>query len=331
MPEEEQKNEEISSKEFAPFDDEAPCPQEESESCPQEEELSYVAIKGMYYTPKADNAGVFCVIFRGATGKVIFRELWAIRSNIRPISNLSDRWEDFIREMNKIGTYDKDSSDKLQPLIEKSLNNSIKEYLFRNIDETEIAMSEIRKELENSLHYLVEAKIEVELFGENRAERGGLLRNKEASSGKNNKEDFRDFMGIINLGGIPLICEPVIDPANGCPVSKINIGDIVHVSLKETNTIAKKVIDYVRADGRALAFPVTLVQALESGKCVILLKISDEISGVLNLHREIMLKTNSHQRTERNPLSKFLNLTNLFLGGMILIIAFLLYLIIRLI
>ncbi|MCL2147065.1 MAG: hypothetical protein FWH52_04565 [Synergistaceae bacterium] len=336
MPEEELLNNELSSKEYTSINDEAQSSQEESQSSEegsgpisQEEELSYVAIKGVFYTPKADNAGVFCIIYRGETGKVIFRELWAIRSNKEPISSISDRWEDFIREMNKIGTYDKDSSGKLMPVVEKSLSSNIKEYLYKNIDDTEFVYTEIRKALENSLHYLVEVRIEAEIFGESRAESGGLLRDKESSSDKNQKEDFRDLMGIINLGGVPLMCEPVIDPVNGCPVSKISIGDFVHVSIKETNNIAKKVIDHVRAEGKPLSFPVTLVQELESGKCVVIMKISDEISGVLNLQKEIMLKTDALQRTQVNPFAKFFNSTNLFLGGMLLLIAFLLYLVAR--
>ena|GEM_PF-2838281 len=336
MPEEVQINNELSSKESTSINDDAQSSQEESQSSQenfdpysQEEEISYVAIKGVFYTPKADHAGVFCVIYKAENGKVIFRELWAIRSNKEPISNISERWEDFIREMNKIGTYDKDSSEKLMPPIEKSLSSNIKEYLYKNIDEKEFALTEIRKTLENSLHYLVEVSIEAEIFGENRAESGGLLRDKESSSEKKQKDDFRDLMGVINLGGVPLMCEPVIDPANGCPVSKIRVGDILHVSIKETNNIAKKVIDHVRAEGKPLSFPVTLVQELESGKCVIILKISDEISGVLNLHKEIMLKTDNLQRTKENPFKKFLNSTNLFLGGMLFLIALLLYLVAR--
>jgi hypothetical protein len=335
MPEEELIIDELSSKEPASTNDDTRSMLEESEStsqenfeaCSQEEDQSFLAIKGVFYTPKADHAGVFCVIYRGVTGKVIFRELWAIRSNKEPISSTSDRWEDFIREMNKIGAYDKDSSSKLLPLIEKSLSSNIKEYLFKNITETEFALTEIRKALENSLHYLVEVRIDTEVFGENRAEIGGLLRDKETSSVKNQKEDFRDLMGIINLGGVPLMCEPVIDPANGCPVSKISVGDFVHVTIRENNNIAKKVVDSIRAEGKPLSFPVTLVQELESGKCVIIMKISDEISGVLNLHKEIMLKTDNLQKTGENPFRKFFNSTNLILGGMLLLIVYLLYIV----
>jgi len=136
MPEEELKND-LSNKESASIDNETPHSQEEEirdESAPpsqeeekpdeeapppQEEVSTYVAVKGVFFTPKSDNSGVFCIIYRGETGKIIFRELWTIRSNKQPDLDVSDEWEHFTREMNKTGTYDKDLSDKLAPLIEK--------------------------------------------------------------------------------------------------------------------------------------------------------------------------------------------------------------------
>ena len=321
------------------LENETPLMQEEdmnqdsfSRSQDDDDDLCYVAIKGIFHTPKADNAGVFCVIYKGETGKVVFRELWAIRSNKEPISDTSEKWEYFIRDMNKIGTFDRDSSDKLLPLIEKSLSNNIKEYIYKNINEPEFAAAEIRKTLEKGLRYLVETKVEAEIFGEERAEKGGILRDKSSPSDKTQKDDNRDLMNVINLQGIPLICQPVIDPANGSPVTRIKIGDIVHVTIQETNDIARKVMDYVRAQKKTLAFPVTLVQALDTGNCVILLKISDEITGVLNISQKILLKSNASDRVE-NMLSK-LSLNPMNIGmtcGVTLFIVLLLYLIARLI
>ena len=326
-------NEDIESK----FSDEAPLSQNEettgeSSYTPQQGDDSYIAVKGIFFTPKADNAGIFCVIYRGESGKVIFRELWATRSNKEPISDVSEKWEFFIRDMNKIGTYDKESSDKLLPIVEKSLSSNVKEYLYKNISEVEFAASEIRKALEKGLRYLVEIKVEAEIFGEDRAEKGGLLRDKNAAANKTPKDDNRDIMNVISLQGIPLICQPIIDPVYGRPVSKIKIGDIIHVTIQETNDIARKVMDFIRAQKKTLAFPVTLVQVLESGQCVVLLKISEEITGVLNLSPKIMLKTNSSENMEN--LFKKLSLNPMNIGiacGIFLFIVLLLYLIARII
>ncbi|MCL1874638.1 MAG: hypothetical protein FWF87_00075 [Synergistaceae bacterium] len=336
MPEEELINNDFAIIEPNLPDDEATPPHDEElddESFSRSQDDSfYVAVKGIFYTPKADNAGVYCVIYRGETGKVVFRELWAIRSNKEPISDVSEKWEYFIRDMNKIGTFDKDSSDKLLPLIEKSLTSNIKEYLYKNSNEPEVAASEIRKTLEKGLRYLVETKVEAEIFGEDRAEKGGILRDKASASEKNQKDDNRDLMNVINLQGIPLICQPVIDPVKGSPASKIKIGDIVNVTIQESNDIARKVMDYVRTQNKTLAFPVTLVQVLDSGNCVLFLKISDEITGVLNISPKILLKSNASDRIE-NLFSKLsLNPLNIGMtGGVILFIVLLLYLIARLI
>jgi len=296
----------------------------------QEEEPLYVALKGIFFTPKSDNSGAFCVIYRGETGKIIFRELWTVRSNKQPILDVSEVWELFIKDISKIGTYDKDLADKLMPLLERSLNSKIKNYLYENIEEIEFAMSEIRKTFEKALHYFVEIKTEGELFGEKRAQNGGILRDRDSSSGKTDN-DNKDILSVINFGGIPLMCDPIIDPVKGCPVSSINIGDVVHVSIRETNDIARKVMNYVRSVGGNVAFPVTLVHVLESGKCAIVLKISDEISGVLNISKDVMLKTSSIPKMKEGLYNKLMNPANLILGGMILFIIFLLYLVIRLI
>ena len=298
----------------------------------QDEEYSYVAIKGVFFTPKADNAGIFCIIYSGKNGKVIFRELWAIRSNKEPVSDLTVNWEYFIRDMNKIGAYDKESSQKLLPLILKSLSNSIKDYLYRNINETEFAATEIRKAIEKSLHYLVEIKVDAEIFGEDRARKGGVLRDKTITPEQAKNNENSGIMSLINLHGIPVLCEPVIDPANGCPVSRLRIGDIVYVAIQETNNIAKKVTDSIHARGGKFAFPVIHVQPMESGNSVVLLKISEEISGILNISPQIMLKTNMANSAENlyNKLS--FNPFNLVLPfGIILFMTLLLYLIARII
>jgi hypothetical protein len=231
--------------------------------------------------------------------------------------------------MNKIGAYDKDSSEKLTPVIEKSLNNNIKEYLYRN-GETENAQSEIRKELENTLRYIVDVNIGFEMFGETRAEKGGIIRGKETSADEV-KDERGAFMDVVNLGGYPLACTPIIDPVNGCPISRLKIGDIVHVAIPETNDISKKVMDYVRLEKEGVpAFPVSLIQALESGNCVVILKINDEINGVLTLSSDMMLKTDAlpQAATEEHLLfKKLFNPENLILGGLLLLILLLLYLI----
>ena len=297
------------------------------------ERASYVAVKGVFFTPRADNAGAFCIIYRGETGKIILRELWAVRSNNMPSLEVSERWEDFIREMNKIGAYDKDSSEKLLPLIVQSLSSNVKEYLFKNIEETEIAQAEIRKTLENSYHYVVEIKIDGELLDEERAERGGVLRNNEESADRPAAtDDSASFLDILNFGGIPLICQPVIDPINGCPVSKIKVGDTVHVTIPETNDIAKRIMDIVRLEKLEAAFPVTIVQTLETGHCGIVLKISEEISGILNLPQEVMLKTDATPLMEKKPLTllkQLLDPANILIAGLFIFIVVLLYLIMQ--
>ena len=295
------------------------------------EEYSYVAVKGVFYTPKADNAGAFCIIYSGENGKVIFRELWAIRSNKEPVTNLVANWEHFIRDMNKIGGYDKESSQKLLPLIVKALNNNIKDYLYNNISETEFAATEIRKAIEKTLHYLVEIKVDAEIFGEERAKKGGVLRDKTITPEQTKNNENRGIMSLIKLYGIPIICDPVIDPVHGSPVSKLKIGDIVHVTIQETNDIAKKVTDLIRAKRGNLAFPVMYMQTMESGNNVALLKISEEISGVLNISPKLMLKINTAGNAENLYNMSFNPISLILPFGVVLFFILLLYLIARLI
>ncbi|MCL1941711.1 MAG: hypothetical protein FWG09_07195 [Synergistaceae bacterium] len=303
---------------------------------PIEEEKIYAAVKGIFYTPKADNSGAFCVIYKGDTGKIIFRELWGVRSNNKPASDIFESWENFIKDMNKIGAYDRDSSEKLMPLIEQAFGANIIEYLYKNIDETETLHTEIRKELENSLRYLVEVEIHGELFGNERAEKGGLLRDgdkKEEPAAEPAQEDNSEsLLGVLNLGGFPLMCQPIINPVNGCPVSRIKIGDMVHVMIPESNDVAKKVMDFVRLQGLEAAFPVTIIQTMESGSTVIVLKINEEINGVLNLSSDMMLKTDvQHSQTGESAFSllkeRILNPANLILLGLLFFIVLLLYVI----
>ena len=299
-------------------------------SQPQDDEHYYVAVKGTFFRPKADNAGAFCIIYREKTGKAVFRELWAVRSNSHPALDTGERWEDFIKDMDKIGAYDRDASEKLQPVIEQSLSSKVKEYLSKNINETETVHSEIRKALENVFRYVIELNIGAELVGEERVQKAGILRGeKEESSGEQTKgEDNKTVLGALNLSGIPLLCQPIINPVNGCPVSKIKVGDIVYVSIPETNDIAKKVMDFVRINGLDAAFPVTIVHTLESGKCVIVLRINEEINGILNLSQEVMLKTErTYQAEEKSliaSLKQYFNpMNSIFFFGIILFIVLL--------
>ena len=237
--------------------------------------------------------------------------------------------------MDKIGAYDRDASEKLQPIIEQSLSSNVKEYLFRNISETETAHSEIRKALENVFRYVIELKIGAELVGEERIQKAGILRgDKEETKVEQSKnEDNKTVLGALNLAGVPIICQPIINPVNGCPVSKIKVGDIVHVTIPETNDIAKKVMDFVRINGLDSAFPVSIIQPLESGKCVIVLRVNEEINGILNLSQEVMLKTEKINQVEEKSLidsfKQYINPTNLFLFCGIILFIFLLYLMLQ--
>ena len=299
----------------------------------QDEDMSYVAVKGTFFTPKGDNAGAFCIIYRGKAGKIVFRELWAVRSNGCPALDTGDKWENFIKGMDKIGAYDRDSSEKLMPVIERALSSNVKEYLYKNINETETAHSEIRKALEVVFRYVIELSIGVELLGEERAQKAGLLRNdkEEAGEEQTKAEDDKTLLGILNLGGVPLMCQPIINPISGCPVSQIKIGDIVYVTIPETNDIAKKIMNYMRLKGLDAAFPVSTIQPLESGKRAIVLKINEEINGVLNLSQEVKLKTDRMSKTEEKSLitsfKQYLNPINSIIFCGLVLFVLLLYLI----
>ena len=307
----------------AEVDENAPASQS------QGDEQYYVAIKGTFFTPKADNAGAFCVIYREKAGKVIFRELWAVRSNTHPALDTEENWEGFIKGMDKIGAYDRDASEKLQPVIEQSLSSNVKEYLFKNIKEIETVHSEIRKALENVFRYVIELKIGAELVEEQRIQKAGILRgDKEESGGEKPKEDNKTVLGALNLAGVPIICQPIINPVNGCPVSRLKVGDVVYVSIPETNEIAKKVMDFVRINGLNAAFPVTIIHPLESGKCVIVLKVNEEINGILNISQEVMLKTEKVYQTEEKSLFESIKqhinpINSILLCGVILFIVLL--------
>lgn len=306
----------------------------DEEENPIDDKMTYVAVKGTFFTPKAENAGAFCIIYKGDNGKVIFGELWAIRSNTKPNLDVSEKWDHFIISMDKIGAYDKDSSAKFSALVLQSLNNNIKEYLYKNISEKEFAQAEIRKGLENVLRYIVDVEVEAELVGEERAEKGGLLRDKgkEVSSDEVKSEDeINSLMGLINTNEFPIVCMPVIDPVKGCAVSKIKVGDVVYAKIPETNDVSKKVMDFVRLQHMEPAFPVSVVLPLKSGKSAVVLKINEEISGVMNLSSELMLKTDALPVAEVKTFSvlkkRLLNTQNLLLGGMIVFFILLLYLI----
>lgn len=292
----------------------------------QVESCDYVALKGTFFTPKnGDIAGAFCIVYLGATGKVIDKFFHVSRVSTRPEVSPQSNWESFTSEMGKIGAYDKSLSDKVSEVVLSSTDSNLRIYLFNNIEDAEGTTAEIRKALEKSLHYFIEVEATPELFDHSRAESGGVLR-RETHNDQSAASDVP--LEGVTLGKMALLCQPQIDPISGCPISALRPGMMVYVNIKESNDIAKKIVDILRAQNAEAIFPVESVNQLESGQVAVTLKINDEVSGVMKISNDLMLKT--ERAFEKDKSTQFL-LNKVFLiqlaalGGVLVFIGLLVH------
>lgn len=271
-----------------------------------DERTSYVALKGSFCTPKSgDIGGAFCIIYIGESGKIFEKFIFVARSSGKSNIEVSSNWEEFVHTMHDIGDYDKALTDKISNILPSSFNEKMRLALFADEDKLDEIAGEIRKELEKALHYFVELDARVEIFGQERAEAGGLIRKMTQS-----EEGASERVDGLRLGQVILACAPQIDPVNGRPASQIACGDRVFVTMDESNEVAKKIVGYMHADGIEPVFPVESVQQLDTGKIAIILRVNPEVQGMMRISSEVkirVLKGAASRPDEEESVRKKLN------------------------
>ena len=245
---------------------------------------------------KLDNGGqrdgacvAMCLVF-DASKSVLAEELYLVTHGIFPDwFSVKKIWEKFRVSINKIG------GD-----FERSLFNSIRTDLKSvfTIDTLRKLANDNTAELRSRIYEKLAAacvpslfpqkphiEMEVERFGVSRLTLGGLRTNTE-------REKELAFTDLTNEKEevVCVTCSPIIDPVNGKAASELSEGDYICVELMDgpgMTGIIYRLLNKIKLD---TMFPVISAEVSETGAAAIKFLISEEITGIVRVPKEVRLK-----------------------------------------
>ena len=278
---------------------------------PKNETPAYLALKFTFSPSRGDMGGAFCAIFDCQSGKTVFQVFWlAIPYTKSIIIEPAKEWRNFVKRFPQLGPLDKEWSGKLQAQLKEILTTDEKLKLAGNYTRPKLRQIEsiLRRAFEASSQCLFSAAIDVEPVTRSGLERAKVLKpmeptaeeieakqkadeeqkKQEAAEDEARKAQSSKEGGAIE--GILIKCDAAVDPIKGKPSSELEEGDIIEVIIEgEGDGASVMVRKFIEENNIRPMFPVDEIKRFGS-KTVIYVKINDEIRGIINLTKDILIK-----------------------------------------
>lgn len=283
-----------------------------SQPAPSKKDVpAYLALKFTFSPNRGDMGGAFCTIFETQSGKTVFQVFWLARPYTKTtIIEPAKDWRNFVKRFPQLGPLNKEWSSKLQAQLKEILTADEKLKLAGNYTRVKLRQIEsiLRRAFEASSQCLFGAAVDIEPVTRSDLERAKVLKpmepapeeldaKRKADEEQKKQEEAENEAGKDQASkkdeafdGILIKCDAVVDPIKGKSSSELEEGDIIEVIIEgEGDGASAMVRKFIEENDVKPVFPVDEIKRLGK-KTVIYVKINDEIRGIINLTKDILIK-----------------------------------------
>jgi hypothetical protein len=284
---------------------------------------TYVAVKGRFETRRrGDVQGAFCYVAEGITGEAKDLTFWVGAGGLPESFDVYAGWESVRAAIRSIpASPDRSLYKQMESLLERLFPPTAINSLFRDPSSAPAKAHSLKEALSQSLKLDVSCTLEVERFHRIRLDMSSLGRRDEVPEPKQQKEDTKSKPSELTLA-----CKPYLDPVKGLSVGELNVGAVVPVDLDDSGPLGRLIGRFLARAGRNAEFPVESVERSPAGDAVVKLAVSDGISAVFKMSRDMKIRVSPTSRPEPmsaprgGPLALFLGALGLFLLVLILLL-----------
>ena len=279
----------------------------------------YGALKCYFYTPKrGDIWGSFCFLFNGATGESMENVFWVTRALVGPAIDVNMPWKTLNKLIPQMGNYEKSLGEKLSVMMLEIFTSGLRVELCRSdnpSEQLEGIEGDIRNGFERATHCFLDLKLEFERMSKQDLADAGVLTkemkgNAPSEPGKDKTEsEEKSFSGTL------INCLPVIDPVHGKPVSELQPDDMVEVKIQGGIGASGMIHKYLTSTNQDAIFPIDSIEKGDAEKTYILLKINDEVRGIITVTKDIRLRVLRMSSEKKSSIT--FNLDNVIFFGIL--------------
>ncbi len=239
-------------------------------------------------------------------------------------------WEAFkevIKNLKKEPTFDSLETDRLKSFLEKALNPSIINFIYKEYQKGDLR--EIRERLDKIFSEYFAEEIDfsynITLISSLNLKKTEEIEEKEEESTDKEKKNIDIYVNVL----------PVVDPVKGKPVEKLTLGDKIYVKIVEDKAISEAVgreLNRTVDDIKDIA-PCTLrkMEKTETGSFELEVALREGIIGKAIVKPDIRIKLVEEQREvkeEKKELSPMLYIY-FTIGALVIVAIIIVILILR--